>query len=171
VTVCDSGPLIHLSRIGKITLLKQLFNLVWITESTYNEVVEDGKTLRKPGVSTVEEAIKDGWIKVAKIQPHNHERVARLARSESIDESDAEAIQLAIKTGAPLITNDRMVILSARALGVECLWTTSLLLRAVKTKILTANEALNVLQELAEMGLHMRLEVYESLRTAIQELR
>jgi predicted nucleic acid-binding protein len=171
VTVCDSGPLIHLSRIGKITLLKQLFNVVWITESTYNEVVEDGKTLRKAGVSTVEEAIKDGWIKVAEIQLRNHERVARLARSESIDESDAEAIQLAIKTGALLITNDRMVILSVRALGVECLWTTSLLLRAVKSKILTANEALNVLQELAEAGLHMRLEVYESLRTAIQELQ
>jgi predicted nucleic acid-binding protein len=124
----------------------------------------------KAGVSIVEEAIKDGWIKVAKTQPRNHERVARLARSESIDESDAEAIQLAIKRGAPLITNDRMVILSARALGVECLWTTSLLLRAVKTKTLTANETLNVLQELAETRLHMRLEVYESLRTAIQEL-
>ena len=169
--MCDSGPLIHLSRIGKINLLEQLFNIIWITESTYNEVVEDGKTLRKAGVSTVEEAIEDGWIKVAKLQPPNHERAARLARSESIDESDAEAIQLAIKTGAPLITNDRMIILSARALGVECLWTTSPLLRAVKTKILTASEALHILQELAERGLHMRLEVYEALRTAIQELQ
>jgi predicted nucleic acid-binding protein len=171
VTVCDSGPLIHLSRIGKLKLLKQLFSLVWITESTYNEVVQDGKTLRKAGVLAVEEAIQDGWIKIAKLQPRNHERAARQARSESIDESDAEAIQLAIKTGAPLITNDRMIILSARTLEVECLWTTSPLLRAVKARILTASEALHILQELAETGLHMRLEVYEALRTAIQELQ
>lgn len=170
MTVCDSGPLIHLSRIGKINLLKQLFNTIWITESTYNEVVEDGKTLRKAGVLAVEEAIQDGWIKIAKLDPRDYERAARLAQNESIDESDAEAIQLAIKTGGPLITNDRMIILSARALGVECLWTTSLLLRAVRRKILTASEALHILQELAERGLHMRLEVYEALRTAIQEL-
>jgi hypothetical protein len=63
-----------------------------------------------------------------------------------------------------------MVILSARTLGVECLWTTSLLLRAVMARAVAPSEALLMLQKLAETGLHMRLEVYEALRAAIEEL-
>jgi len=170
VTVCDSGPLIHLSRIGKTDLLKRLFDFVWITESTYREVVEDGKALGKAGVSSVERAIEEGWIRLAKLEPHDVKAAERLAQSESIDEGDAKAITLAAKLRTALVTNDRMVILSARALGVECLWTTSLLLRAVNDKALTSDEALLILRKLAATGLHMRLEVYESLRTAIEEL-
>ena len=170
MTVCDSGPLIHLSRIGKTDLLKRLFDFVWITESTYREVVEDGKALGKAGVSSVERAIEEGWIKVAKLEPRDLERAARLARSESLDEGDGKAILLAMKLRAALVTNDRMVVLSARAQGVDCLWTTSLLLRAVKARAVPASEALLMLRKLAETGLHMRLEVYESLRAAIEEL-
>jgi hypothetical protein len=44
------------------------------------------------------------------------------------------------------------------------------LLRAVKTRVLSASEALLILRKLAETGLHMRLEVYESLRATIEEL-
>jgi hypothetical protein len=44
------------------------------------------------------------------------------------------------------------------------------LLRAVKDRALTASEALLMLRKLAETGLHVRLEVYESLRAAIEEL-
>jgi predicted nucleic acid-binding protein len=170
VTVCDSGPLIHLSRIGKIDLLKKLFGFVWITESTHREVVEDGRALGKAGVSAVEQAIEEGWIKVAKLEPRDLERAARLARNEPIDEGDAKAIVLALKSRTTLVTNDRMIILSARALGVECLWTTSLLLRAVRARAVAASEALLMLQKLAETGLHMRLEVYEALRATIEEL-
>ena len=166
MVVCDSGPLIHLSRIGKIDLLKKLFGAVSITTSTHREVVEDGRALGKPGVSAVEQAIEEGWIKVAKLEPRDLERAAHLARNEPIHEGDAKAIVLALKSRTALVTNDRMVILSARTLGVECLWTTSLLLRAV-----APSEALLMLQKLAETGLHMRLEVYEALRAAIQELR
>lgn len=168
--VCDSGPLIHLSRIGKIQLLKQLFRSVWITESTHREVVEEGRALGKAGVSAVEQAIEEGWIKVAKPEPDDLKRAAHLARSESLDEGDAQAIVLALKPRTALVTNDKMVVLSARALGVECLWTTTLLLNAVKAKAVTAREALLMLRKLAETGLHMRLEVYESLRAAIEEL-
>ena len=170
MVVCDSGPLIHFSRIGKIGVLKQLFGSVSITDSTHREVVEEGRALRKAGVSAVEQAIEEGWIRVAKLEPRDIRRATRLAQDEPLDEGDAKAIVLALKSQTPLVTNDRMVVLSARALGVECLWTTTLLLRAVKARAVTTREALLMLQRLVETGLHMRLEVYESLRAAIQEL-
>ena len=170
MVVCDSGPLINLSRIGKIDPLRKLFTSISITDSTYNEVVEEGRALGKAGVATVERAIEEGWLRLVKLEPHDVKTATSLARSESIDEGDAKAIILAAKLRTTLVTNDRMVILSARTLGVECLWTTSLLLKAVKARVLTANEALLVLRKLAETGLHMRLEVYESLRATIEEL-
>ena len=170
MVVCDSGPLIHLSRIGKIDLLRKLFTSISITDCTYREVVEEGRALGKAGVSAVERAIEEGWMRLVKLEPHDVKAAARLARSESVDEGDGKAIILAAKLRTVLVTNDRLMILSARVLGVECLWTTSLLLRAVKDKALTANEALLILRKLAETGLHMRLEVYESLRATIEEL-
>jgi predicted nucleic acid-binding protein len=109
-------------------------------------------------------------MRLVKLEPHDVKAAARLARNESVDEGDAKAIILAAKLRTVLVANDRLVILSARALGVECLWTTSLLLKAVKTRALTASEALLILRKLAETGLHMRLEVYDSLRAAIEEL-
>jgi predicted nucleic acid-binding protein len=167
--VCDSGPLIHLSRIGKIDLLRKLFGSVWITDSTYSEVVEEGRALGKSGVSAIEQAIEEGWIRLAKLEPQDQERAARLARSDSLEEGDAKAIILAQKSGRALITNDRLMIRSAKSLGVDCMWTTSLLLKAVKERAVTGKEALLILRRLAETGLHMRLEVYESLRTAIEQ--
>lgn len=169
MAICDSGPLIHLSRIGKVDLLRRLFGYVWITDSTYTEVVEERKALGKSGVSAIEQAIEEGWIRPAKLEPHDLERAIRLGRSDSLDEGDAKAIILADKSRCPLITNDRSMIRSARSLGVDCMWTTSLLLRAVKGRAATAKEALLILRRLAETGLHMRLEVYESLRTTIEE--
>ncbi|MGB9023615.1 MAG: hypothetical protein WCC94_09300, partial [Candidatus Bathyarchaeia archaeon] len=136
----------------------------------HREVVEEGRALGKAGVSAVEQAIEQGWMRLVKLEPHDVKAAARLARSESVDEGDAKAIILAAKLRTALLTNDRLMILSARVLEVECLWTTSLLLRAVKARALTASEALLVLRKLAETGLHMRLEVYESLRAAIEEL-
>lgn len=170
MVVCDSGPLIHLSRIGKIDLLRKLFTSISITDCTYREVVEEGRALRKAGVSAVEQAIEQGWMRLVKLEPHDAKAAARLARSESVDEGDAKAIILAAKLRTALVTNDRLMILSARALGVGFFWTTSLLLKAVKTRALTASEALIILRKLAETGLHMRLEVYDSLRAAIEEL-
>jgi len=169
VAVCDSGPLIHLSRIGKIDLLRKLFGSIWITDSTYREVVEEGRALGKSGVSAIEQGIEEGWIRLAKLEPRYLERAVHLGRSDSLDEGDAKAIILAQKSRCALITNDRLMIRSARSLGVDCVWTTSLLLRAVKESAVTAKEALLILRRLAETGLHMRLEVYESLRTAIEE--
>jgi predicted nucleic acid-binding protein len=78
-------------------------------------------------------------------------------RRPQIDEGDAKAIVLALKSRTPPVTNDRMITLSARALGVECLRTMMLLLMAVKARAVAASEALLMLQKLAETGLHMRL--------------
>ena len=67
MVVCDSGPLIYLSRVGQAQLLRKLFGSVLIPSSVYRETVGEAKALRKPGTSVIEKAIEDGWIQVIDI--------------------------------------------------------------------------------------------------------
>lgn len=63
VVVSNSSPLIHLSRIGRLYLLKELFGEVIILHAVYHEVVVEGRG--RPGSQEVKEA---SWIKVMKIK-------------------------------------------------------------------------------------------------------
>ena len=57
--VSNSSPIIHLSKIGKLELLKEYFQIVLIPEAVYRETVIEGKDRKEV------EAIKNaGWIKV-----------------------------------------------------------------------------------------------------------
>ena len=60
MVVCDSAPIIHLSRVGRLDLLRDLFPETVIFASVYREVVTEARRLHKPGVSTIEGALKEG---------------------------------------------------------------------------------------------------------------
>ncbi len=167
--VCDSGPLIHLARIGELQILRTLFGEVLIPFSVYEEVVVEAKRLRKTGVSTIEEAITSGWIKVLKLTPSDLREVRRLAEEESIEIADAEVVYLARKKETGMVTNDRRLVLVARALGVQPLWITSLLFLAVSRKVLKKSEAASLLRRLVRSGLHLRPEVYEATLEGIEK--
>jgi predicted nucleic acid-binding protein len=56
--VCDSTVLIGLAKIGKLDLLKQIYEEVYIPKAVYTKVVSRGKG--KPGVGEIVNAL---WIK------------------------------------------------------------------------------------------------------------
>lgn len=41
--VCNSSPLIHLAKVGKLELLKDYFTEILIPEAVYRECVVDGR--------------------------------------------------------------------------------------------------------------------------------
>lgn len=170
MVACDSGPLIHLSRVGQIQLLRRLFDSVLIPSSVYRETVLEAKALRKPGVSAIERAIDEGWIKVIDMGPSEVDLVKKLAENESIEAEDAEVIFLAQKHSTSLVTNDRWLIKIAVSLGIDALWTTTLILSAVKKKIVTKNQGRNVLRKLVLSGLHLRTDVYEAILSTLEEI-
>ena len=170
MVACDSGPLIHLSRVGQIQLLRRLFDYVLIPSSVYRETVLEAKALRKPGVSAIERAIDEGSIKVIDMGPSEVDLVKKLAENESIEAEDAEVIFLAQKHSTSLVTNDRWLIKIAVSLGIDALWTTTLILSAVKKKIVTKNQGRNVLRKLVLSGLHLRTDVYEAILSTLEEI-
>lgn len=63
--VADASVLIHLSRIGRFHLLKNVYNEISITSSVFAEVVEKGWGLA--GSIETERAVHEGWIKVVDV--------------------------------------------------------------------------------------------------------
>lgn len=176
MVVCDSGPIVHLSRVGKLELLKELFSSVVkelfssveIPLSVYREVVEEAKALGKRGVNAIEMAIKDGWIKTVELG--ERDPVGKLAKAESIQLEDAEVVYLAKKRSASLVTNDGWLIAVARSLGIRTLWTTTLILLAIKRGKISKKEGKELLRELVLSGLYIRPDIYATLLHAIDEL-
>ena len=95
--VSDSSPLIHLSQIGRLSLLREIFGELLIPPAVYHEVVVEGR--EKPGSREIMDA---SWIKVVEIRNERLKSVLQL----QLDEGEAEAIVLALETNASLILLD-----------------------------------------------------------------
>ena len=65
--VCNSSPIIGLSIIGKLDLLWQIFDDVFIPEEVYNEVVSNNK-YKNYGEKELKEALDSKNIKIYKVQ-------------------------------------------------------------------------------------------------------
>ncbi len=100
-TVSNTSPLIWLAKIGNLSLLKELFGEVLISEESYKEAVEVGL---KEGYScdalVIKDACDQGWIKVKHL---NEKQVAIcqniMRHSVELHIGEAQAIVLARESG------------------------------------------------------------------------
>lgn len=72
--ICNASPLIALSSISQIELLKDLFQKIIIPQAVYQEVVEEGKN--RPGALEVKDAIGE-WIEIYKVKNLNEVNALR----------------------------------------------------------------------------------------------
>jgi uncharacterized protein len=63
-TVSNTSPLIWLAKIGKLSLLQNLFSQVFISEETYKEAVEKGLQEGYSDALVIKDASDQGWIQV-----------------------------------------------------------------------------------------------------------
>lgn len=153
MAVVDSSALIPLSRINKLSLLKEFFGKVRITKDVYDEVKE-GR-----GASEIDEACKT-WIEVSEYSSGKRDALSML---EGIEQADASILLLAKKENAILLCNDYALITAARSKGIICWWITSFLLRCLKKGILSKEEAKQTLSDLIESGMRLSNEVYSAV--------
>ncbi len=95
--VSNSSPLVSLSRIGQLDLLRQLYGEVYIPEAVWQEVVIRGAG--QPGANEVRSA---KWISV---RPVNN-RLLVHTLNQNLDEGESEAIVLALEIRAELLLMD-----------------------------------------------------------------
>jgi predicted nucleic acid-binding protein len=151
IAVSDSTPLIALARIGRLKLLHDFFQEIYIPEEVYDEVVRRGKDL--PGAAEVEAA---SFIKVENAD----NKVAVDALSISLDRGEAEAIVLAEKKKALLIIDDGDGRRTAELLGLKITGTIGILLLASKEGILDLKQSL---EDLRAVGFRISDREYEKI--------
>ena len=138
--VSNSSPIIHLSKIGKLNLLKEYFDTITIPEIVYRESVMEGK-------DRVEvELIKNAeWIKVSQVKD---KKFVKLLQT-SLDDGESEAITLSLEIGADLILlDDSDARERARLYGLKIIGTIGILLHAkMDGKITFSREELKRLKK------------------------
>lgn len=160
MVVVDSSALIPLAWVGRLDLLHDVFDDVRTTSSVEDEVVVEGK--RGSGAL-------DRFLDDVEIQPAP-DSAAAVASMEGIAETDAAVVLLAESIDTRLLANDRALIDVGRSHDVDCWWVTTLLLHCVKTDVLDADEATDVLYDLVDAGMNLSPQVYVRVQDRLESL-
>jgi hypothetical protein len=151
--VSDASPLIWLSKIGKIALLRKLYGEVLIPEEVYREVVERGLEEGLSDALVVKEGVDEGWIKVSKLDEKGVELCRRIVEHASeIHLGEAEAIVLARGCDALLLMDESCGRAFAETWGLRVRGTLYVLLKALGEGMLGKDEAREAILQLIEKG-------------------
>ena len=102
IIICNSSPLINLSKINRLDLLKLLFNKVIIPNAVYNELFIDHK--QSFGKNEINDLILDGTIEIKKVSDINLVKALR----EDLDYGESEVIALALEEKADIVIIDEL---------------------------------------------------------------
>ena len=108
--VSDTGPIIAFARLGRLSLLRQVFDVLIIPEAVFDELVRSGSD--QPGAP---EAIQGEWIQRRAVA--GQEAVAQLP--PRLHAGEREAIVLAQELGIQVLVDEQRGRAAARAMGME----------------------------------------------------
>lgn len=149
--VSNSTPLIILSKIGKLDILKEYFKAVYIPQAVYLEVVLQGKGLK--GSKEVDDA---EWINVENI----NNRLAARTLSIHLGAGEAEAIILAEEKEMLLLIDDGDGRKTAKEMDLQITGTAGIILKAGLDGKLNIEETII---QLEDVGFRLSNEVKEHL--------
>ena len=148
--ISNSTPLILLSKINRLELLKRLFDHVTITDAVKEEVLIENK----PGYFLINQAIKSGWIKI-----ENPKKDAELG----LGKGENSAINLAKEKNDKLIIDDAFAIKAVKGLNLEFIRTTTVVFIAVEKAIINKKEAVSIVNNLIKNGYYIAPKYYAEI--------
>ena len=168
--VSDSGPLIHLAQINKLQILQKLFGCILVTSSVRVEVVDEGIRRKCPDAKVVDEAFKDGWIRVETLPAHMLKQAANLADGEGISPADAEVILLSEKKKALFLSDDTALLRIAEMYGLKTGDTWNLLLEALSSNLTTLAEFETAVNELGKKKFRLNAKQTQEILDAARSI-
>jgi predicted nucleic acid-binding protein len=145
--VVNATPLISLALLGRLSLLKEMFEEVMIPQAVYEEVVVQG--VSKPGAEALAAA---NWLTVMPMDVS----VGLEPLLLGLDAGELAVLLLAQQiTPDWVIVDERLARSVAFALGLPVKGTLGILLTAVLAGLLTKQEALADLNKLVERGIRI----------------
>ena len=126
--ICDAAVLIGLAKIGKLNLLKKLYENIYIPWGVYEEVVVRGR--RRPGSEQIDQA---KWIRKIKVK----DRTAVNLLVSEFGQSESEALVLGKQLKADwLILDDARARTAAISAGFRIIGLAGILLLAKKRNLI-----------------------------------
>ncbi|MBI4439249.1 hypothetical protein HY640_04915 [Candidatus Woesearchaeota archaeon] len=161
MVVVDSSALIPLIKIGRISLLKKVFNKIIIPEPVWEEVITEGKRLGKP-VGELENG-RGKWFTVLMADK------GIVVKEDNLEKNDYLVFKAAKDTNEILLTNDAALYYYALSQNFKSYWLTTLLLIATKKEKISKSEAEDILLELVNTGgLHLKSDILTELLALIK---
>jgi predicted nucleic acid-binding protein len=152
VVLSDASPIIALSLIDRLDLIRSLLRRITITEVVHAEVIAGGD---RPGQLAIASAIKAKWIRVIadeSLEP----------RMPHLDEGDASTLRAAIQHGPPclVLIDERAGRLVAKEAGIAHTGTIGLMLQAKNRGLVPAIRPL--FEQLLASGFRISAELIEA---------
>ena len=162
IVVSNATALIHLSRIRKLSLLRDLFSKVIIPRAVYSEVAVPGGV----GYEEIIEGVQEEWIVVKDIR----DRVSAYELTPLLHRGEAEAIILAEEAKADyLIVDERVARHIAASREIRVIGILGILSLCIELNLININEAVRLSQTLIESGYIIDREVYEEWRRSLAQ--
>jgi len=162
--ISDSSTLIHLSKIGRLHLLREFHKRILVAPAVWREVVEEGRGW--PGSSELKEAKQAGWIEV--VDPTNRTLIHFLRKD--LHEGESETIALAVENDPEVVFLDESEARRiARVYGLNITGVIGILIRAKREEMIPSQrEEFDRLRDKA--GFWIGEDVYmKALRSSKEE--
>jgi len=157
ITVSNATPIISLSSIGKLDILKELFKEIIVSQAVYNEI----KAKKSYGYDEIDSS----FIKIEMING----RIYSDLLLNQLDLGEAETIILAKEKNADCVIIDENIGYKiAKNSGLEVIRTLSILLLAKEKNIIP--EIKPLLDEMIEKGRWYSKNVYDIFLKKAKEL-
>jgi len=159
IVVSDAAPLIQLALSHHLDLLPRLYDVI-IPEEVFDETQHYREL---PDAMEIAKAVGK-WLVVRTVK--NRKQVNYLV-AQRLGEGEAEAIVLCKEVGADsLLTSDKYAASKAASLGLKTITIGDVIKEAYAAKVLTAHEAIILLETLINQGIlntnHLRQLLWEA---------
>jgi len=136
---------------ARIELIHDLYGDILIGPTLRAETVDAGKRIAAPGVEQIEQAIDDGWLKIAQLSAREKKAFQSIVARSRLDEGEAESIALVGSRKLMVILDDKEARSFATAMRLELVGTAGVLLHAFQAERLTSGELQDVIQQLTKI--------------------
>lgn len=153
--VSNTSPLIWLSKIGKLSLLKDLFSEIQIPEEVYKEAVERGLEEGFSDALVIREGIEQGWIKISPLDRNEIIVCQKITKHAfEMHMGEAQAIVLARKGSkdALLLMDESSGRAFAEAWGLKVKGVLYVIMTALRRGLLDNVEAKETVLTLVRRG-------------------
>jgi len=172
--VFNSTPLIYLTKVSLIQLLKEIPENKITTSKVYHEVVVEGKKKTAPESLLLEKLFKDKVTSARETKDKEFLRtlvgVAAQLEKQPLHEAEAEILAIANEVNGVAIADDNIARSVAALFGIELHGTGYLLSKLYYTGKIKKDKLIQKVKEMREQGWYTSAEDYLSIIKYLEAL-